>query len=87
MNYLLTNAQIYRDHTFTLGDLAIIDGKIAAAPASDSHIIDCSGRYIFPGLIYVHVHFREPGYTQKETIRTGSMAAASARAAMGSIIR
>ncbi len=39
-------------------------------------VIDASGCTVLPGLIDVHVHFREPGYEQKETILTGSKAAA-----------
>ena len=41
-----------------------------------SNNVDCSGFYIFPGFADVHVHFREPGFSYKETIKTGSMAAA-----------
>lgn len=39
-------------------------------------IIDAQGLFIFPGFVDVHVHFREPGHEEKETIRTGSLAAA-----------
>ena len=39
-------------------------------------IIDLDGLYLFPGFVDVHVHFREPGFAYKETISTGSMAAA-----------
>ena len=38
-------------------------------------IIDARGKYVTPGLIDMHVHFREPGFEEKETIETGAMAA------------
>ena len=49
-----------------------------SAEAGISHdcFIDCSKYFIFPGLVDVHVHFREPGFSYKETIETGSAAAA-----------
>ncbi|MBR2546754.1 MAG: dihydroorotase [Eubacterium sp.] len=43
---------------------------------TDAEVIDLSGKDILPGFADVHVHFREPGFSYKETIRTGSLAAA-----------
>lgn len=43
---------------------------------SSHEVIDAKGKLLLPGLIDVHVHLREPGFEHKETIRTGSMAAA-----------
>lgn len=40
------------------------------------HVFDAKGQLITPGLIDIHVHLREPGFTYKETIKTGSRAAA-----------
>src|SRR5690242_3812024 len=59
-------------------DLFIRDGRIV--PAADvsgkpDRIIDASGCYVTPGLIDVHVHFREPGDEEEETIASGSAAA------------
>ena len=42
----------------------------------DAETVDVSGKYVVPGLIDVHVHLREPGFSYKETIATGSRAAA-----------
>lgn len=47
-----------------------------AEPADGADIIDAKGRIVAPGLVDVHVHFREPGFTQKEDISTGAKAAA-----------
>jgi dihydroorotase len=67
----------------TTADLLILDGKIAAigpdaakqAP-QDVEKFDAKGLVVCPGLIDLHVHFREPGQTAKENIATGTAAAA-----------
>lgn len=64
-------------------DLKIIEGKIVEIsdiirPEVGETVIDISGKYIFPGFFDMHAHFREPGYTHKETIETGSNAALKA---------
>ena len=63
------------------GDVLVRDGRIAAigpdiVEVPDAEVIDCSGKLLSEGFIDVHVHFREPGQSYKETIRTGSLAAA-----------
>ena len=55
------------------GDASLED---VVSDVSDYEIIDATGKYIFPGFIDLHVHLREPGFEHKETIKTGSMAAA-----------
>lgn len=63
-----------------IGDLVIIDGKIAARlpeGAGKVEEIDCTGMVISPGLIDIHVHLREPGQSAKETIASGTKAAAA----------
>ncbi len=42
-----------------------------------AEVIDAAGKYLVPGLTDIHVHFRDPGYEYKETIETGSAAAAT----------
>ena len=51
--------------------------KEIAVEAEGCEIIDASGKYIFPGLVDVHSHFRDPGFTYKEDIYTGAKAAAA----------
>lgn len=62
-------------------DLFIKEGKITASLTADEKakatIIDASGKIVAPGFVDVHVHFREPGQTHKETIHSGSRAAAA----------
>ncbi|MEM9399003.1 MAG: dihydroorotase [Verrucomicrobiota bacterium] len=58
-------------------DLIISDGKITDAIPDDPQVIDVSGKIVCPGLIDIHVHLREPGQSAKETIETGSWAAAA----------
>lgn len=61
-------------------DVLIEDGIIvsvdASIPEGNNDIIDAAGCFVMPGLVDLHVHFREPGFEYKETIKTGSMAAA-----------
>ncbi|PPD58495.1 dihydroorotase [Dehalogenimonas etheniformans] len=62
-------------------DIALIDGKVAwigsgTLPKDDYEIIDASGMIVAPGFIDLHTHLRQPGFEDKETIATGTMAAA-----------
>ena len=68
----MTKAKVY---TASL-DAAFVDG-IGAAISSDTLSVFNSPNYaVFPGFCDVHVHFREPGFSYKETIATGSLASA-----------
>jgi dihydroorotase len=64
-----------------VGNLFLVDGKIASSLSADARKrakkIDAKGLVACPGLVDIHVHFREPGQTHKETIATGSHAAAA----------
>src|SRR3989338_4877078 len=70
---ILVNGKVYSKNILIKKDkIAKITGK---EPKADS-IIDVKNNFVLPGLIDVHVHFREPGLTHKEDFLTGSMAAA-----------
>ena len=64
-----------------VGDLFVVDGLIVDSlpPAARKRArkIDATGQVACPGLVDIHVHFREPGQTHKETMATGSQAAAA----------
>jgi dihydroorotase len=55
-------------------DIFIEAGKISAS--ADGEVIDATGKIVVPGLIDMHVHLREPGRSDKETIETGTLCAA-----------
>ena len=65
------------------GDLYIVDGKIVGSkseirsPKSQIEEIDAKGLVVAPGLIDMHVHLREPGFSHKETIESGARAGAA----------
>ena len=63
-----------------LGDLLISAGRVAAVekaiPSDGAHVIDAAGMVVSPGFIDLHCHLRDPGFEYKETIATGTRAAA-----------
>ncbi len=82
---LLTGGRVIdpANHLDSVADLLILNGKIAAVGADatkraspEIERLDVSGLVVCPGLIDLHVHLREPGQTPKETIATGTTAAA-----------
>lgn len=82
MRYLLQNAQLLSSGgVFRAADVLLSGGRIVSigdrisCPA-DAVSIDLHKAVLFPGFVDVHVHLREPGFSYKETIRTGTLAAA-----------
>lgn len=75
----LKNGIVFIDNEFKELDILIDNGKIIeiSKDISKGNVIDCTGKIVSPSFIDSHVHFREPGYEAKETIKQGSMAAAS----------
>jgi len=60
-----------------IADVIVVDGKIASAAPANTKVVNATGWIIAPGFLDMHVHLREPGHTHKETIVTGSRAAAA----------
>lgn len=78
--WILKGGKVWTEGRFTESDVAIAKGRVTAigsgAGAADARTVDCRGCYVLPGLVDVHVHLREPGFTAKETVVTGTAAAA-----------
>ncbi len=82
MKLTLKNATVYSGGKFIKTDLFVSNGKVFfSAPdcfSGDTITIDCLNKFIFPGFVDVHTHLREPGFSYKETVKTGTQAGASA---------
>ena len=82
MRYLLQNAQILSSGgVFRAADVLLSGGRIVSigdriSCHADAVSIDLHKAVLFPGFVDVHVHLREPGFSYKETIQTGTLAAA-----------
>ena len=83
MAYLIKGAHVV-DPQVGLDDVrdVLVEDKLIAEVAESIEagegveVIDGTGKYLVPGLVDMHVHFRDPGFEYKETIATGSRAAA-----------
>ena len=81
MRMLLKNGSVYDNGDLHPMDIIIEDGIVVArgeSLASDNvgRVVDLTGLVVFPGFVDVHVHLREPGFSYKETIGTGTAACA-----------
>ncbi|MEK7388029.1 MAG: amidohydrolase family protein, partial [candidate division NC10 bacterium] len=84
MSLLLKNGRVIdpANNLDAVQDVLIADGKIEklgknlTAPAG-AELVDARGKIVCPGFIDMHVHLREPGYEYKETVQTGTRAAAA----------
>ncbi len=80
MDLLLRGGLVACGSEFKRKDILIADGVVSlvgeALFSPDAEVIDITDKYIFPGFADVHVHFREPGFSYKETIASGAKAAA-----------
>ena len=78
---ILTGGKVVSPDAVIEASVAIKDGKILSIGAADAmppakETVDVSGMHVLPGAIDVHVHFRDPGYPQKEDFASGTAAAA-----------
>ena len=81
MKILLSGGNVFENGSFSKKDVAVTDGVISEIASdisvSDVDIVfDVNDKNIVPGFVDVHVHLREPGFSYKETIKTGTKAAA-----------
>ena len=81
MRYRLKNAQVLQDGMLHPADVLVSDGRIVSigdriSCPTDTVSVDLHHSVLFPGFVDVHVHLREPGFSYKETIRSGTLAAA-----------
>ena len=78
--YILKNALVYTDSGFQKQDIFVSEGRVLCVCcklcAEYTKSYDLTNKHIFPGFVDVHVHLREPGFSYKETIKTGTLAAA-----------
>jgi dihydroorotase len=81
MNLLLTGGAVFLNGTFVQTDVAVSDGRIISVspncPRDGFSVIEVHNDLIVPGFVDVHVHLREPGFSYKETISSGTAAAAA----------
>lgn len=73
--YILKNGYIILNNELIKKDIYIKDNKIVEH-LDDGIVIDCTDLLITPGICDIHVHLREPGFVNKETIKSGTMSAA-----------
>ena len=79
MKLCLQNCHTYQDGSLVPMDVLSLDelkGSVSENTLGAEPFLQFQNVYIFPGFVDVHVHFREPGFSYKETVRTGSLAAA-----------
>lgn len=78
MSTVIKNGTVYQNGQLIKADVLVENGKIKAigTDLTGDQEIDATNKLVSPGLVDVHVHYRDPGQTYKEDIRTGSEAAA-----------
>lgn len=81
VSVLVRGAKVWIDGAFLKRDVLVEDGRLVEIsdhidPREGVKVVAGEGKHLLPGLVDLHVHFREPGFSYKETIASGSRAAA-----------
>ncbi|GGH74642.1 dihydroorotase [Pullulanibacillus pueri] len=80
MGLMIKNGTVYRKGVFQRSDVLIVDEEIVRIAETidegDHQVIDAKHQLVLPGFVDLHVHLREPGGEHKETIASGTQAAA-----------
>ncbi|MBE7011486.1 MAG: dihydroorotase [Ruminococcaceae bacterium] len=80
MKYAIIGASVYDGGCFKKKNIFIDNGVVSEiserAANNDGSLFEFENCYVFPGFVDVHVHLREPGFSYKETVESGTMAAA-----------
>ncbi len=78
MEAIFKGANVYRSGAFVSRDVAVSSGRVVSPDEVSAGAVefDCRRFVLLPGFVDVHVHLREPGFSYKETIETGTKAAA-----------
>ena len=81
MRLLLTGGSVFRDGGFHPLEIAVSEGRIVSVsprlPRDGASVIELNHCFVVPGFVDVHVHLREPGFSYKETVASGTAAAAA----------
>ena len=82
LDLAVVNGLVFIEGGFRKADVGIQDGKFALVGAPGSlpeakRTIDAAGKYVLPGGIDTHVHYRDPGHAERETFQVGTRAAAA----------
>ena len=80
MKKIIKNATLVDKDTNKSGEIKIENGKIIEIGENLSfdesfEVIDAKGKVVMPAFVDLHVHFRDPGFTYKEDLKTGSLSA------------
>ena len=81
MDFVIKGCRVYNGGAFSAADVFVRGGSVLRigrdiVPGSDIPVFEFDNCFLFPGLIDVHVHLREPGFSYKETMESGTLAAA-----------